>query len=65
MTIQEQENRWSTPEEIAQALLDMAIDFDTDTEQEPEVLKNITAELEEMKKNETDLYYCLRFITSK
>ena len=58
-------NDWNTPEEIAKELLEMARDFDTDTEQEPEVLKNITAELEEMQKKETDLYYCLRFITTE
>ena len=58
-------NDWNTPEEIAKKLLKMARDFDTDTEQEPEVLKNITAELEEMEKKETDLYYCLRFITTE
>ena len=65
MTIQEQENRWSTPEEIAQALIEMARDFDTDTEQEAEELKNITAELKELEAKGSSLYYALRFITSK
>jgi flagellar motility protein MotE (MotC chaperone) len=65
MTIQEQENRWSTPEEIAQAIIDQARDFDTDTEQEAEELANITAELKELEAKGSSLYYALRFITSK
>ena len=65
MTIQEQENRWNTAEEIAQAIIDQARDFDTDTEQEQEELANITAELKELEAKGSSLYYALRFITSK
>ena len=65
MTIQEQENRWSTPEEIAQAIIDQARDFDTDTEEEQKELENITAELKELEAKGSSLYYALRFITSK
>ena len=65
MTIQEQENRWNTPEEIAEKIMETALDFDTDIEEAEHEKQLIIEELTELEKKGSALYYALRFITSK
>lgn len=65
MTIQEQENRWNTPKEIAEKIMEMAQDFDTDTEEAEHEKQLIIEELTELGKKGSALYYALRFITTE